>query len=588
VKRRTGAIAVASIAAFALVLTGCTKGGTSGSSSGGNTGASGFNAAIGGVVNPSDKKGGVLKLANSSDIDSWDETRAYYAWAWDMQRFYVRTLVAPQGGKPGKDGLKLVNDLAQSQDISSDGLTYTYKLKSGIKFEDGSAITSKDIKYGIERSFATDVLSGGPPYLVNVLDEGQKYPGPYKDTDPNKLGLKSVETPDDSTIVFHLKDAMADFPYLLAMGQAAPVPQKKDTGDKYADHPVSSGPYMFKSIEPGKKVVLVRNPNWDQSTDPIRKALPDEIDLALGVDPNEIDSELIDGTLDLDTGQTGVQAAAQAKILTNPDLKKNTDEPTTGFIRYIAISTKVPPFDNIHCRIAVQYATDKVALQTVRGGPDAGGAIGTSMLPPNIDGYDPDLAPYTGKTGQPDLAKAKDELTKCGQPNGFKTVIATRNKGKEPKVAEALQQALAKVGINATIDNSDPSLYFRSTIGSPDNVHKKGYGLMIAGWGADYPTGAGFLDVLVDGTQIFPSGNNNYEELNDPAIQDLIKQAQAATDPKKAADLWGQINKKVMDTASLVPYVYDKALNYRNPRLSNVYVDPYFGMIDFQALGVSS
>src|SRR5262249_1860343 len=154
---------------------------------------------------------------------------------------------------------------------------------------------------------------------------------------------------------------------------------------------------------------------------------------------------------------------------------------------------------------------------------------------------------------------------KCGKPNGFTTVIATRNKGKEPKVAEALQQALAKVGINATIDNTDPSLYFRSTIGSPDNVHKKGNGLMIAGSGADFPTGYGFLDGLVDGDKIQPSGNNNYQELNDPAIQDLIKQAQASTDPKKAADFWGQINAKVMDTASLIPYVYDKALNYRNP-----------------------
>jgi peptide/nickel transport system substrate-binding protein len=584
VKLRTGA-AVASLAALALVLPACAKSSTP--SNNASTGVKAeFNAATKGVVNPSDKKGGVLKLANNADIDSWDPSRAYYAWAWNMQRLYIRTLVAPQA-KTGKDGLKLVNDLANSQDISSDGLTYTYKLKSGLKYEDGSAIKSQDIKYGVERVFAQDVLSGGPTYLIDQLDQGQKYPGPYKDSDPNKLGLKSIDTPDDSTIVFHLKQAFSDFPYLLAMGGAAPVPAAKDTGDKYTNHPISSGPYMFKSIEPGKKVVLVRNPNWDQSTDPIRKALPDEIDLTLGMDPNEIDNELIDGTLDIDTGQVGVQAAAQAKILTKEDLKKNADEPTTGFIRNLAINTKVAPFDNIDCRIAVQYAVDKVAVQTVRGGPDAGGAIGFNMLPPNIDGHDPNLAPYTGKSGQPDIQKAKDALTKCGKPSGFNTVIACRNKGKEPKVAEAVQQALAKVGITATIDSSDPSLYYRSTVGSPDNVHKKGYGIMVVGWGADFPTGYGYLDVLVDGDKIQPSGNNNYPELNDPAIQDLIKQAVASTDPDKAAKLWGQINAKVMDSATLIPLVYDKALNYRNPRLTNVYVDEYFGMVDFQALGVS-
>jgi peptide/nickel transport system substrate-binding protein len=579
---------VAGVVAIVLVLAACGKSNSPSSNSSTSTGAkSGFNAAVGGgVVNPSDKKGGTLKLANNADIDSWDGARAYYAWAWVMQRFYLRTLVAPLG-KPGKDGLKLVNDLASSQDISSDGLTYTYKLKSGVKFDDGTPIKSQDVKYGIERVFAQDVLSGGPSYLIDQLDQGQKYPGPYKDTDPKKLGLKSVDTPDDTSIVFHLKEPFSDFPYLLAMGGAAPVPQAKDTGDKYASKPVSSGPYMFKSIQPGKSVVLVRNPNWDQSTDTIRKALPDEVDLTLGMDPNEIDNGMIDGTLDIDTGQVGVQAAAQAKILTKEDLKKNADEPTTGFIRNLAISTKVAPFDNIECRKAVQYAVDKVAVQTVRGGPDAGGAIGTSMLPPNIDGYDPNLTPFTGKTGQPDLQKAKDALTACGKPNGFSTVIAVRNKAKEPKVAEAVQQALAKVGINATIDSSDPALYYRSIVGAPDNVHKKNYGIMVVGWGADFPTGFGFLDVLVDGDKIQPSGNNNYPELNDPAIQALIKQALASTDPAKAAQLWGQINAKVMDTAALVPLVYDKALNYRNPRLTNVYVDEYYGMVDFQALGVS-
>jgi peptide/nickel transport system substrate-binding protein len=578
-------VVVAGTVAVALALSACGGGGSTDKGSGSNT--AGFNAGSTGVVNASDKKGGTLRLGNNDDIDSWDPVRDYYAWGWNMQRFYTRTLLAADS-KPGDDGLKLVPDLAADQpQISSDKLTYTFKLKDGVKFEDGTAITSKDIKYGIERVFAQDVLSGGPTYLIDFLDQGQNYPGPYKDKDPNKLGLKSVETPDDKTIVFHLKSPFADFPYLLAMGAAAPVPQKKDTGDKYTNHPISSGPYMFETIQPGKKVVLVRNPNWDQSTDTIRKALPDKIDLTLGMDPNELDNQLLDGTLDLDTAQVGVQSAAQTKILLNPDLKKNADEPNTGFIRYIAISTKVKPFDNVHCRKAVQYALDKTAMQTARGGADAGGDIATNMLPPNIGGYDAKLDPYNTKSGKPQIDKAKEELKACGQPNGFSTVIAVRNKGKEPKTAEVLQQSLSAVGIQAKIDQSDAALYFRSTIGSPANVHKKGYGLMLAGWGADWPTGYGYLQILIDGRAILPSGNNNYAELNDPEINSMIDQARAETDPDKAAQLWGQINAKVMDTAAMLPFVDDKALNYRNPRLTNVYVDKYFGMWDFQALGVS-
>jgi len=283
-----------------------------------------------------------------------------------------------------------------------------------------------------------------------------------------------------------------------------------------------------------------------------------------------------------------VQSAAQAKILLDQNLKKQADNPTTGFTRYVAINTKVAPFDNIECRKAVQYATDKVSLQTARGGPVAGGAIAPSLFPQNNPAYDPTLTPYTGTAGTPDVDKAKAALQACGQPNGFKTVIATQSTSKGQKAAQALQQALGKVGITATIDATDAANYYSATIGTPANVHKKGYGLMVAGWGADYPTPAGFLQVMVDGRQIVASGGNvNTAELNDPQINSLIDQATKETDLTKVADLWKQVDKLVMDSATYMPYVFDKALNYRNPRVTNVYVASYVGMYDFQAMGVS-
>jgi len=586
---RTGAL-VAGSAAVALVLSACGSGGsdTKTTESSGPQGVSGFNAATKGVVNPSEKQGGTLKLINSSDPDSFDPARAYYAYVWNfMKGYYVRTLLTNEA-KPGEDGLKLVPDLAAAlPEISSDGKTYTFKLKPGVKFEDGSPITSKDIKYGIERVFAQDVLSGGPTYLNEVLDQGQKYPGPYKDTDPNKMGLKSVETPDDSTIIFKLAEPLSDFAYLLAMPGSAPVPAAKDKGDKYGEKPVSSGPYKFQSYDQGKKAVLVRNDQWDRKTDTVRKALPDQIDFTIGTAVEEIDNQLLAGEIDIDTAQTGVQQGAQPKILLDPEKKKNADTPNTGFIRYFAVNTKVPPFDNVHCRKAVQYATDKTTMQTARGGAEAGGDIAFNMLPPNIAGHD-DYDPYNTKSGKPQIDKAKEELAACGKPNGFDTVLATRNSGKQPKAAEALQAALKNVGINARLDPTEPSLYFRSTIGAPQNTHAKGYGLMMAGWGADFPTGYGFLSVLIDGRLILPSGNNNYGELNDPEINSLIDKAKAESDPKKAADIWKDIDHKVMDQAVMVPFVYDKALNYRNPRVTNVFVTEYYGMYDFGSMGVTS
>ena len=585
-RMRTGAL-VAGSAIVALVLSACGSGGddkpTTNSSS---AGVSGFNAATKGVVNPSDKKGGTLKLVNNSGPDSFDPVRAYYAWVWNfMKGYYVRSLLTNEA-KPGDAGLKLVGDLATDlPKIEDGGKKYTFTLKDGVKFEDGSPITSKDVKYGIERVFAQDVLSGGPTYLIDVLDQGQKYEGPYKNTSAE--GLKSVQTPDDKTIVFTLKDPLSDFAYLLATPGSGPVQKAKDTGDKYGAKPASTGPYKFQSYDEGKKAVLVRNDQWDPKTDTVRKALPDQIDLTIGTATEEIDQQLLSGEIDIDTSQTGVQPGAQPKILLDAEKKKNADTPNTGFIRYFAINTKVPPFDNVHCRKAVQYATDKTTMQTARGGAEAGGDIAINMLPPNIAGFDANLDPYNTKSGKPQIDKAKEELTACGKPNGFDTVLATRNAGKEPKSAEALQAALKNVGINARLDPTDASLYFRSTIGAPSNVHSKGYGLMMAGWGADFPTGYGFLSVLVDGRSILPSGNNNYAELNNSEVNTLIDKAKGESDPKKAADIWGQINKIVMDEAVMVPFVYDKALNYRNPRATNVFVTEYYGMYDFGSLGVS-
>ncbi len=155
-----------------------------------------------------------------------------------------------------------------------------------MKFEDGSEITSQDVKYAVERSnFAPEALSNGPTYFKAYLDGGDKYKGPYKDKSTE--GLKSIETPPDKyTIVFHLNKPFADMDYLAAFSQTAPIQQKADTGASYVQKMVSSGPYKFSAYDESKGATLVRNPQWDPpKTDPIRKALPDKIQLKFNVNP---------------------------------------------------------------------------------------------------------------------------------------------------------------------------------------------------------------------------------------------------------------------------------------------------------------
>ncbi|MFJ6936548.1 ABC transporter substrate-binding protein [Streptomyces sp. NPDC101132] len=584
--RRKQAVAIAAtVAALSLTATACGGGSDEGKGKEGGSSNAAFNAATTGVVNPSDKKGGELKLWSPQDVDYLDPARAYYGFVWNLQRLYIRQLLA-YDSKPGKDGTKLVPDLAEALPVlSNGGKTYTLKLKDGVKFEDGTPITSKDIKYGIERVFAQDVLSGGPTYLIDVLDQGQKYPGPYKDKDPNKMGLKSVQTPDDKTIVFNLAKPNSDFSYLLAMPSSSPVPAAKDTGAKYTNAPISTGPYKVTSFTASKGATFERNPNWDPKTDTIRKGLPDKVSFTVTTNAEDMDARLLNGDIDLAVDGTGVQQAAKIKILQDPKLKKNADNPFTGYIRYFVFPQTVKPFDNIECRKAVIYAANPKSLQTARGGPTSGD-LGANMLPPGIPGSDKSYDPYGLTGGAPQVDKAKAALAACGQPNGFKTTIAVRNnRAAEVKTAESLQESLKAVGIEASIDQYDGKLS-SSTIGSPENVKKKGYGIIVMGWGADYNSGSGFLQPLVDGSFILPNGNNNYSMLNDPEVNGLFDKAADAATPEEAAPFYTDINKKVMEKALYLPINFDKAFVYHNPRLTNVYFNESMGKIDLATVGV--
>ncbi|WP_371669032.1 ABC transporter substrate-binding protein [Streptomyces sp. NBC_00289] len=584
--------AVAAVAAVAALLTTAACGGGGSDDNGGSkTGAAGFDAANNKVAQASlAKKGGTLKFAGAQDADFWDTTRGYYGFMWNFARYYSRQLVTNKT-EPGKAGAELTPDLATGlAKVTDDGKTYTYTLRDGVTWEDGKEITSKDIKYGIERVWAQDVLSGGPTYLKEVLDPKGTYKGPYKDTSKDKLGLKAIDTPNDKTIVFHLPEANSDFEEILALVSASPVRQDKDTKAKYTLHPFSSGPYKFESYSPGKDLTLVRNPEWKQSSDPVRKAYPDKITVKFFSNANDLDARLVAGDYDLDINQTGMSPQGRTTALQQH--KGNLDNPVSGYVRYAVFPQSVKPFDNIECRKAVIYGADHVSLQTARGGPVAGGDIGTNMLPPTVPGaegqsYDPYNLNGADKNGN--IAKAKAALKACGKPNGFSTTIAVRNnKPVEVATAESLQASLKKVGIKVSIDQYDGS-QTSGIIGSPSNVKKKGYGIIIMGWGADFGSVQGFGLPLWDSKYILQSGNNNYALIDDKKIDGLFDTYVKTQDDAGKTQIAKDINHAVMDGGYYLPFVFEKFINWRSSNLANVYTsDGYSGMYDFVNLGLKS
>jgi peptide/nickel transport system substrate-binding protein len=497
-------------------------------------------------------------------------------------RLYTRTLVT-YGTAPGRTG-QLVPDLATDLGKQSkDGRTWTFTLRKGVRFQNGAPITSRDIKYGIERSFASDVVVGGPTYVVDLLDDrANPYAGPYRDEAKNKLGLKTIATPDDSTIVFSLRAPQPDFPFVLSLPSSSPVPAAADTGATYGSHPVSSGPYSIASVDKVTGIRLERNKQWDPATDDVRTALPDSVVVRTGLSGLERDQALLAGSADVDISGTGVQTPTAARLAGDEGeaLHDRVDGVTTGAVRLLALPTTVAPMDNASCRAAVAAALDRRSLQTGLGGSES--ALRSSRLWPRVvPGGPKDVDP------RPDLPAARAALKKCGQPDGFSTVIAVVDVKASVDLAADIADQLAKIGIKVKIEALDASTFYATDVGSPKNVAAQGYGLVLATWTADFPTPGSFLSPLVDGRSVRLVGNTNYARLNDKALNTLIDKARAAGDTQVGRDRWREVAQTAATTSTYVPLAEGRVQLVAGQRLRNgVVMRPYIGY-DLATAGVS-
>jgi peptide/nickel transport system substrate-binding protein len=569
---------------LALGLAACSKSNTPSGNTTDNTTPK-FNAANGQIFNPSTKKGGTLHYGMAGDFDSVDPGDTYYGFSWNFLRLYGRALTMFKPA-PGKASQELVGDLAEGLGVPTDGAkTWTYHLRAGLKYEDGTPITSKDVKYAVERSLDKDVLVNGPVYFNQNLDL-QGYTGPYKMPNGND---PAITTPDDRTIVFHLKTPFSGFDYFAMLPSTVPVPKAKDTGKNYLQHVVASGPYKFKSYEPGKSLVLVRNDQWDPATDPNRAALPDEVDVTLGMNGDDLDKQLQAGTMDADIEGVGIRSAMQTQVLSGGDAARaQADNPALARTWYTAINPHVAPFDNVNCRQAVEYAVDRVAYQAAWGGPLAGGDIASGLMPPPIPGFQKfDLYP-AGADNKGDLDKAKAALTACGKPNGFDATISYRNeRSQEKAAAEAMQQSLKRVGINLTIKGFPKGDYFSSFAGNQTFRDTNNLGLIETGWGADWNDGYGFMQQIVDSRAVHPAGGDYNFSVYDKNVDAMIDQALAETDTGKRNTIWQQVDQAVMKDAVVLPGVWAHALDLRSKHATNIFIDEAFGQYDYLQMGAA-
>lgn len=523
-KKRHGwrALAAGTITAV-LALSGCGAGGQAG---GGSDGAAG--AVTGGTLT-------VLTSATEMDLDPAKSQGLPTTGNGPIFRRLTAWKITDQGTT------ELVPDLATTTGETSDeGRTWTYTLKDGLKFSDGTPITAQAIKYGVERSFA-DALTGGLSYHKTLLEGAQDYHGPFDGQE-----LASIETPDETTIVFHLNAPFGDWPWVVSLAAFTPVPLGQGAAAGYGRTPVASGPYMVESNEPGKQAVYVRNQYWDRASDPVRTAGPDRIVFQMGQDASVAAQSIMQGAGE---GRSSflasfVPAAQLAQAQANPATGKLLVTSGDGALQYLAINTA--RVTNPKIRQAIEYAVDKQAFQTASGGQIAG-ATATTLITPGIAGrQEYDLYP-AGANG--DVDQAMQLIKESGEPAPTLKLIAT---SAQAETAASIQTGLKRAGITVDIQTLNSDVYTDAATNDEGD-----YDLVISSWQPDFPSPYANIAPLFDSSQI-GHGNYNLARYANPEADALIRQATETVDADAAGRLWAQADRTIMADAPVVPLLYTK------------------------------
>ena len=540
-----------------------------------STGTSSSSAA------PAGNKGGTLNVLMIADFEHLDPQRNYVSDALNFgSRLLYRSLTGYKS-VPGKAGSELEPDLATDLGKASNGnKTWEFTIRDGVKYQDGTDVTCADLKYGIERSFS-DQITGGPSYAKDYLGgNSSTYKGPYVDKSAD--GLTSV-TCDGKKVTFQLNRAIGDFNYTVSLPTFSPVPAAKDTNIKYDNVVWSTGPYQIQTYNRDKNMILVRNKSWDESTDPIRKAYPDTINVTFGIDGPTIDARLKADSGDDQSAvmlDSTIQGENLSAFLADPALKSRISSGFDGFVRYLAINTA--KVTDVKVRQAIQLALNKKSYRGTRGGEQAG-AYATSTITPALSSHKDFKDRATDNPeGDPAAATALLASDNVTAPVALKLDFA--NTATNAKSAAAFKEGLERVALfKVTLNAINPDVYY-DTIGKTATQGD----LSLAGWGPDWPSGSSVIPPLFDGRQIKPEGNQIFSQLNDPAVNSGIDAANAETDLTKQATMWGDLDQLVVvDKAAVIPLIYGTTNQMVGSKVKGAFLHAFYGEIDMATLSVA-
>jgi peptide/nickel transport system substrate-binding protein len=552
--------------------------------SSGSSTSSGGTSAVSGVQTPATEaqtqgtRGGTLTVLNHEDFEHLDPGQAYFSIDYEAMYATQRPLFSY---KPNTFKTPTPDLAAGPAEISSDSKTVTIHIRHGVHFSPpvNREVTAADVAYAIDRGANPNVANPYfPVYFKSVVGAEKATGGP----------IPGIVTPNQYTIVFHLNQPLAQLVVnALVLPLSAPVPEefakpfdaKKPT--EYGNYQVATGPYMFKSngegkvlgigYQPGKSATLVRNPNWNPSTD-FRPAYLDQINISIGGDPTVIGHQVLKGShmVQNDTVAQPIVKLAYEKYRGQLEISPGAGD------HYVSVNNKQGPFSNVNLRRALWAALDRSAMDRARGGVLVTNVM-THFIYPEVPGFEEAgglQGPKVDYNEHPegDMQIAEKYIKAAGYPSGKYTGGATlqvvgSNGNPAPEDAQIVDQTLKGLGFKTKLTLVDQSVMYSKYCSVPaeeidvcPNV----------GWIADFGDGQAVLDAPFNGAAIVPSANNNYGQVDNPAINKAMDAAELVTGEQARAAAWANIDRELVAIAAAIPYDWDKQPQIRAKDVAGV------------------
>jgi ABC-type transport system substrate-binding protein len=506
------------------------------------------------------KQGGQMVVTYKDDVSTLDPAIGYDWQNWSMIKSLFDGLMDYE---PGTSTLR--KDLAEDYTISDDGKTFTFKLRKGVKFHNGREMTAEDVKYSLDRVTNPATQSPGAGFFGSIK-------GFDKMADGSAKSLEGVTVVDPYTIKFELTRPDATFLHVMAINFSFVVPKEEveKWGADFGKHPVGTGAFKLGEWTLGQKLVFERNKDyWNAGLPKL-----DQITFEVGQEPVVALLRLQKG--EVDVAGDGIPPAKFLEVKNDPTYAKLIVEGGQLHTGYVTMKTTIKPFDNVKVRQAVNMAINKDRIIRIINGR---AVPANQPLPPTMPGFAKDYEGY-----KYDVEGAKRLLAEAGLADGFETELYVYNTDPQPRIAQAIQQDLAAIGIKAEIKSLAQANVIAAG-GEPDQAPMVWSGGMA--WIADFPDPSNFYGPIL-GCSGAVKGGWNWSYYCNKALEERATAADSITDPAKKAEreeAWRSIFLDIMKDAPWAPVFNEQRFTIRSERLGGpdaIFVDPVHIPINYE------